>query len=37
MRGTQESGKGGVVDGDRLSAQMQWKPLENLLEGGHIQ
>ena len=37
MRGTQGSGSRCVVGGDRLSAQVLWKPLENLLEGGHNQ
>ena len=37
MRGTQGSRRGGVVGGDRFSAQVQWKPLENLLEGGCTQ
>ena len=34
MRGVRERGGGGW---SRLSAQVQWKPLENLLEGGHTQ
>ena len=38
MRGTQESGRGGVVGGDRgLVPQLQWKPLEDQAEGGHTE
>ena len=37
MRGARESETGGVVGGDKISAQVQWKPLENLLERDHIQ
>ena len=38
MRRTQESGRGGVVDGDRgLVPRLQWKPLEDPVEGGHTE
>ena len=34
MRGTHGSRRGGVVGGDRLSAQVQWKPLETCWKEG---
>lgn len=34
MRGTQGSRRGGVVGGDRLSAQVQGKPLETCWKEG---
>ena len=38
MRGTQESGRGGVVGEDRgLVPWLQWKPLEHPLEGGRTE
>ena len=38
MRGIQESGRGGVVGRDRGPVpQVQWKPLEDLMEGGRTE
>ena len=37
IRGTQESGRGGVVSGDRgLLPRLQWKSLEDPVEGDVI-